>query len=196
RFRKVPGERRERSDAARAERAAWSQRTPIHAAARRKCPASGGAVSRWMPRPVQSDPSSRGTSSGLELETSVSPDPKRIGPYRILGVLGSGGRGVVYKAQHEPTGRQAALKTVRVPHESMLQGIRREVQALARIEHPGIVRILDMGLHEGMPWYAMELVPGPSLRLLAAQLRQRLPSSEPTTTQPGASRGRTATQIP
>jgi tetratricopeptide (TPR) repeat protein len=92
------------------------------------------------------------------------PDPSKIGPYEILGLLGSGGMGVVYRARNLKSGEPAALKTVRVPHESLLQGIRREIHALARMEHPGIVRILDEGLHEGLPWYAMELLEGTTLR--------------------------------
>ena len=65
-----------------------------------------------------------------------------IGPYRILGVLGQGGMGVVYRAVHR-SGRLVALKTVLVPQEGQLQSIRREIHALAGIRHPGVVRILD-----------------------------------------------------
>jgi tetratricopeptide (TPR) repeat protein len=112
-----------------------------------------------------------------------------IGPYRILGSLGRGGMGVVYRAQHEAGGEWVALKTVLVPDHSLLQGIRREIQALARIRHPGIVRIVDEGLHEGLPWYAMELLEGIELReycALHAQLemsphrdRSSTPGREP-----------------
>jgi eukaryotic-like serine/threonine-protein kinase len=90
--------------------------------------------------------------------------PAAVGPYRVLGMLGAGGMGVVYRAQHMPTGRLVALKTVRVPSESLLAGIRREIHALARLRHPGIVRVVDEGVDGGVPWYAMELVEGTSLR--------------------------------
>ncbi|MBI2565951.1 MAG: hypothetical protein HYV63_02810 [Candidatus Schekmanbacteria bacterium] len=56
------------------------------------------------------------------------------------------------------------LKTVREAEATLLSGIRREIRSLARIRHPGIVRIVDEGLHEGMPWYAMELLEGTTLR--------------------------------
>jgi tetratricopeptide (TPR) repeat protein len=87
-----------------------------------------------------------------------------IGPYRILNALGRGGMGVVYRAQHEDGGGWVALKTVLVPDQSLLQGIRREIHTLAGLRHPGIVRIVAEGLHEGLPWYAMELLEGIELR--------------------------------
>jgi eukaryotic-like serine/threonine-protein kinase len=92
-----------------------------------------------------------------------------IGPYRILGPLGAGAMGVVYRAEDSRTGQPAALKTVSLPSASVLQSLRREVHALAGIRHPGIVRILDEGVDEGLPWYAMELIEGTTLRRLAGR---------------------------
>src|SRR5688572_25717204 len=89
--------------------------------------------------------------------------PQTIGPYRLLEQLGRGGMGIVYRAQHSGGGPPVALKTVRLPNQGLLQGLRREIRALARIRHPGIVRILDEGLEQGFPWYAMELVQGAPL---------------------------------
>ncbi|MFN7974830.1 MAG: tetratricopeptide repeat protein [Acidobacteriota bacterium] len=89
--------------------------------------------------------------------------PRAIGPYRILRVLGKGGMGVVYEAEH-PGGARVALKTLHLPSVAMAGTIRREIQSLARLSHPGIVRIIDHGDHEGLPWYAMELLADPSLR--------------------------------
>jgi eukaryotic-like serine/threonine-protein kinase len=88
---------------------------------------------------------------------------QRIGPYRILDVLGRGGMGVVYRAEHRDTGEAVALKTVQAPDKEVLQSLRREIHALACIRHPGVVRILAEGMHEGLPWYAMELLAGVSL---------------------------------
>ena len=89
--------------------------------------------------------------------------PGRVGPYEILDVLGRGGMGVVYQGKHEVTGRPAAVKTVSIDEEPMVESIRREIQALARVRHPGIVRIVDEGVDQGFPWYAMEVVEGPRL---------------------------------
>ena len=90
--------------------------------------------------------------------------PDKIGPYNILGTLGRGGMGVVYRGRHEETGDLAAVKTVRMARESLLASFRREVRALAGLRSPGVVRILGDGVHEGLPWYAMELLDGVTLR--------------------------------
>jgi eukaryotic-like serine/threonine-protein kinase len=87
-----------------------------------------------------------------------------IGAYRVLETLGRGGMGVVYRARHVTSDKIVALKTVRLQAPSMLECIRREIHALTRIHHPGVVRILDDGVHEGRPWYAMELLEGETLR--------------------------------
>lgn len=88
----------------------------------------------------------------------------RIGQYRIFEPLGQGGMGIVYRARHVSSEQAVALKTLQVPAPEWLDCIRREIQALTRIHHPGVVRILDHGVHEGIPWYAMDWVEGESLR--------------------------------
>jgi serine/threonine protein kinase/tetratricopeptide (TPR) repeat protein len=109
----------------------------------------------------------RGWSAALKSTPMLDKTPSTIGPYQILEPLGSGGMGVVYRAWHRITGEPAAVKTVRVPHEGLLSGIRREIHALARIHHPGIVRIVAEGMEDGLPWYAMELLKGTTLRKFA-----------------------------
>lgn len=90
--------------------------------------------------------------------------PEVIGPYRVLGVLGRGAMGVVFRGQHPETGEMVAIKTVRVPEQSLLASIRREISALRQIRHPGVVRIVSDGVSAGLPWYAMELLHGATLR--------------------------------
>jgi serine/threonine protein kinase/tetratricopeptide (TPR) repeat protein len=108
------------------------------------------------------------TASGVE--PPRAPHAQTIGLYRILSTLGRGGMGVVYGAMHLHSGEPAAVKTVNVPHQCLLQSIRREIHALARIRHPGVVRILDEGVQDGVPWYAMELVEGKTLGRHCAEL--------------------------
>lgn len=90
--------------------------------------------------------------------------PSLLGPYRITGILGRGGMGVVYRAEHREQAAPVALKTVRAPSEVLLASIRREIHALRRLSHPGIARILDEGLSHGLPFYVMELFEGGTLR--------------------------------
>ena len=87
-----------------------------------------------------------------------------LGPFRIRGVLGRGGMGVVYRGEHAETGELVAVKTVEVASEHFLSSIRREIHALSRVRHPGVVRILAQGAANGRPWYAMELLQGGTLR--------------------------------
>src|SRR5262245_32761837 len=98
--------------------------------------------------------------------SAVPPGSTHVGPYRIDTVLGRGGMGVVYRAAHRESGDVVALKTLRRVDATMLAAIRREIQALSRIRHPGIVRIVDHGDDDGIPWYAMELLEGVPLRAL------------------------------
>ena len=90
--------------------------------------------------------------------------PAQIGPYRILGVLGEGGMGVVYHAEQvTPIRREVALKILRGDLRTEAARVRFEAerQTLAVMNHPGIARILDAGATEdGVPYFAMELVRG------------------------------------
>ncbi len=105
------------------------------------------------------------------------PPPEGFGPYRVVGVIGRGGMGVVYLCRHETTGAEVAVKTVRVRKQALLQRIRREIHAMARIRHPGLVRIIATGQSGGVPWHAMELIRG---RTLHEHLRKLRPPPGPT----------------
>jgi serine/threonine-protein kinase len=90
--------------------------------------------------------------------------PSRIGPYRILGVLGSGGMGVVYLAEQvEPIRREVAIKVLRSSDDSDLVVARfnAERQALAVLDHPNITKVFEAGITEhGWPYFVMERVTG------------------------------------
>src|SRR5262245_24735640 len=91
---------------------------------------------------------------------------QKVGDYKILGMLGSGGMGVVYKAFDQKLGRIVALKMLQVGHESNpeeLLRFRAEAETLGRLQHPNIVQVFDFGVHEGSPYLVMEFVNGGSL---------------------------------
>jgi serine/threonine-protein kinase len=95
-----------------------------------------------------------------------------LGPYRIEGLLGRGGMGVVYRARHEGDGRTVALKVLRdelAADDSFRRRLAHEARAAAGVEHPNLAPVLDAGEDGGVLYLAMRYVDGPSLaeRLLA-----------------------------
>ena len=90
--------------------------------------------------------------------------PQQVGPYRVLEIIGEGGMGSVYKAEQvRPVRRVVALKLVKPGLDSreVLARFEAERQALARMDHPHIAKVLDAGADElGRPYFVMEYVPG------------------------------------
>ncbi|MFC1851978.1 tetratricopeptide repeat protein [candidate division CSSED10-310 bacterium] len=97
---------------------------------------------------------------------------EQIGDYIVLRLLGQGGMGVVYEAEQRQTGKRVALKTVTLPRKELLGSLRREIFTLATIRHPGVVRIVDQGIADDLPWYAMELIEGIPLNVLWEHMRR------------------------
>jgi len=93
--------------------------------------------------------------------------PHRLGAYLLQAVLGRGGFGTVYRAeQQEPIRRPVAVKVLNPGMDSreVLSRFAAEREALNRMDHPGIARLLDAGTTpQGRPFFVMELVPGPTL---------------------------------
>ncbi len=86
--------------------------------------------------------------------------------YEILGELGRGGMGVVFRARQTALGRAVALKMVLHGEYASAEARRRfrtEAGVIARLQHPNIVQIFDVGEHEGHPFFSQELCPGGSL---------------------------------
>jgi eukaryotic-like serine/threonine-protein kinase len=95
---------------------------------------------------------------------SPLPQPTAIGPYKVLGILGEGGMGVVYLAEQvTPVRRRVALKILKLGMDTrqVVARFQSERQALAVMDHPNIAKVLDSGVtEEGRPYFVMELVHG------------------------------------
>ncbi|HKQ70035.1 MAG TPA: AAA family ATPase, partial [Polyangiaceae bacterium] len=102
---------------------------------------------------------------------------ERIGPYRLLELIGEGGMGRVHRAEHLATGRFCALKTVKQMSPERSLALRMEIAALRAVDHAGVVRIEDEGIHNGLPWYAMELLRGQTLAAYHRDLGSAGPES-------------------
>src|SRR5439155_23201013 len=86
--------------------------------------------------------------------------------YKIVRELGRGGMGVVYLARHVELKRLVALKMILAgvhADTQMRDRFHREAEAVARLQHPGIVQIHEVGEHEGWPYLALEFIDGPNL---------------------------------
>jgi tetratricopeptide (TPR) repeat protein len=106
-----------------------------------------------------------GSSDGPAAAPSRAALP-RVGGYEILGVLGRGGMGVVYKARQPSLKRLVAVKMIRadeVVRGTKLDRFQAEAELVARLRHPNIVQIHEAGEHDGRPFFSLELVEGGSL---------------------------------
>ncbi len=90
----------------------------------------------------------------------------RVGRYALLRRLGAGGMGVVYSAYDDELDRKVALKLVATDRlgAATVARVRREAQALARLSHPNVVHVYEVGEAEGHAFVAMEFVAGQTLR--------------------------------
>jgi WD40 repeat protein/serine/threonine protein kinase len=114
-------------------------------------------------------PAGEGTATSDRIPVPPEPAatfPRRIGEYDVLAEVGRGGMGVVYKTRHRGLHRLAALKMVlEGAFASTQQRLRFQLEAelAARVQHPNIVQVYEIGAHEGQPFLAMEWVEGGSL---------------------------------
>jgi WD40 repeat protein len=108
-------------------------------------------------------PASRAGDGGSAEDAGRLPE---VPGYEVLGVLGRGGMGVVYKARQVGLKRLVALKMIRdgsLAGPDGMERFRTEAEALARLQHPNIVQVFEVGCHEGLPFFSLEFCAGGSL---------------------------------
>jgi serine/threonine protein kinase/WD40 repeat protein len=138
----------------------------------------------YRPRPPGADgatpalPPSSSSARTLPLRFGRLRAEPSVPGYEILGELGRGGMGVVYKARHLGLNRVVALKMLLGRAHAGAEEERRfqaEARALAQVRHPNVVAVHDYGSHDGLPYLALEYVEGGSLagRLAGAPLPPR-----------------------
>ncbi|HSD15903.1 MAG TPA: serine/threonine-protein kinase [Thermomonas sp.] len=106
--------------------------------------------------------------AGLDLDGLDLDDPaqREFGDYELLELIGQGGMGMVYRARQRGLDREVAIKVLSAGQsapQQFVDGLRREAQHAAKLQHPNIIVIHEMGEFTGLIYYAMQLVRGRSL---------------------------------
>ncbi len=121
-------------------------------------------------------------ASSREAIVTASKEPKPFRPrvgdrlaskYVLQRMLGEGGMGMVFAATDETLGRDVAVKLLHargLSADRLFKGMQREARALAALDHPNVVRVIEAGVEGGQPFLVMELVEGKTLRLLSEHL--------------------------
>jgi serine/threonine protein kinase len=135
----------------------------------------------WLSEPfamqARSQPRGAGAGaspSGMEGQTMVD-EPRQIGKYQVLELLGAGGQAQIFRVNHPELAKEFVLKLALRPMATEDQAdrdaLRREGRLLAQCEHPNLVRVNDLDVHEGRWFVVMEYVSGLNLAQLVAQSR-------------------------
>ena len=112
----------------------------------------------------------RGCDSVAPREAKSIPLPKRVGHYEVVELIGEGGMGLVLKVKQPGAERHVALKMISTNvSDSMVSRFRAEMRAAARLEHPSIVPVYDVGEHNGLPFFTMACIDGKNLKQQIAE---------------------------
>ncbi len=140
-------------------------------------------------RPAPPVPRSSATVVGSVPMPEELPPGTRVGSYELTRTLGRGGMGVVYEAIHQDLGRRTALKLMKKDADPAWEArLRREARAAARIDHPNVVAIYEVGVWQGHFFIAMQLAEGEALSAILKQKGQ-LPWQEATRIMAAVCRG-------
>jgi len=123
-------------------------------------------ASSTQPDPQRTTPEAVPAAAGGDVDGAAAQNWPRIPGYEVLGELGRGGMGVVYRARHLALKRLVALKVVLAgdhADSATRERFQIEAEAVARLQHVNVVQIYDVGTHNGLPYCALELVEGGSL---------------------------------
>ncbi len=134
-----------------------------------------GRDARWMlhnlPALLKGREPQKPPRGGPAGDDGPAADPRRIGEFELLSVLGQGGMAVVYRARHRTTGAEVALKAPLQTSTPQAQArFEREIEALSRVRHPHLVRMESAGKEGWRRYYTMELVEGTTLDVVRTVL--------------------------